>query len=232
MNIPLVDLRAQYGPLKDEIIRGMEQALEGMHLFLGENVQAFEREFAQFCGVKHGIGVSDGTAALHIILRALGIGAGDEVITVSHTFIATAEAIILAGARPVFVDIDPDTYLMDVGQIEAKITPRTKAIMPVHLYGQTADMDPHHGDRVAPWPEGDRGCLPGARRRVQGPASGQPGRCRGVQLLLLQKPGGLWRRRLHHDERRRAGAQGAHDPGPRLGAALLPRPDRLERPAR
>jgi dTDP-4-amino-4,6-dideoxygalactose transaminase len=142
MNIPLVDLRAQYGPLKDEIIRGMEQALEGMHLFLGENVQAIEREFADFSGVKHGIGVSDGTDALQIILRALGIGAGDEVITVSHTFIATAEAIILAGARPVFVDIDPNTYLMDVDQIEAKITPRTKAILPVHLYGQTADMDP------------------------------------------------------------------------------------------
>ena len=142
MNIPLVDLRAQYQPLKNEIMAGMEQALEGMHLFLGDNVQAFEREFAQFCGVKHGIGVSDGTAALHIILRAMGIGAGDEVITVSHTFIATVEAIVLAGARPVFVDIDPNTYLMDVGQIEAKITPRTKAILPVHLYGQTADMDP------------------------------------------------------------------------------------------
>jgi dTDP-4-amino-4,6-dideoxygalactose transaminase len=154
MNIPLVDLRAQYDPLKDEIIRGMEQALEGMHLFLGDNVQAFEREFAEFCGVKHGIGVSDGTGALHIILRALGIGPGDEVITVSHTFIATAEAIVLAGARPVFVDIDPGTCLMDVGQIEAKITRRTKAILPVHLYGQTVDMDPvleiasRHGLRV------------------------------------------------------------------------------------
>jgi dTDP-4-amino-4,6-dideoxygalactose transaminase len=142
MNIPLVDLRAQYGPLKDDISRGMEQVLDSMYLFLGKNVQAFEREFAQFCGVNHGIGVSDGTTALHIILRAMDIGAGDEVITVSHTFIATAEAIILAGARPVFVDIDPDTCLMDVGQIEAKITPRTKAILPVHLYGQTADMDP------------------------------------------------------------------------------------------
>jgi dTDP-4-amino-4,6-dideoxygalactose transaminase len=142
MNIPLVDLRAQYQPLRNEIMAGMEQALEGMHLFLGENVQAFEKEFAQFCGVKHGIGVSDGTSALHIILRAMGIGPGDEVITVSHTFIATAEAIILAGARPVFVDIDPDIYLMDVGQIETKITPRTKAILPVHLYGQTADVGP------------------------------------------------------------------------------------------
>jgi dTDP-4-amino-4,6-dideoxygalactose transaminase len=142
MSIPLVDLRTQYAPLKDEILAGIGRVLDGMHLFLGENVQAMEHEFAQFCGVRHGIGVSDGTAALHVILRAMDIGPGDEVITVSHTFIATAEAIVLAGARPVFVDIDPDTYLMDVSQVQARITPRTKAILPVHLYGQTVDMDP------------------------------------------------------------------------------------------
>jgi dTDP-4-amino-4,6-dideoxygalactose transaminase len=141
MNIPLVDLHAQYLPLKDEIFSGMEKVFESMHLFLGENVQALEKEFAQFCGAQFGIGVSDGTTALHIILRALGIGAGDEVITVSHTFIATAEAIVLAGATPVFVDVVGDTCLMDVTQVEAKITPRTKAILPVHLYGQTVDMD-------------------------------------------------------------------------------------------
>jgi dTDP-4-amino-4,6-dideoxygalactose transaminase len=154
MNIPLVDLRKQYQPLKEEIISGMQQTLEGMQLFLGENVQAFEKEFAQFCGVRHGIGVSDGTTALHIILRAMGIGPGDEVITVAHTFIATAEAIVLSGARPVFVDIDPTTYLMDVTKIEAKLTRCTKAILPVHLYGQTVDMDSiwgiarRHGLRV------------------------------------------------------------------------------------
>jgi dTDP-4-amino-4,6-dideoxygalactose transaminase len=142
MNIPLVDLRKQYAPLKDEILSGIERVLDGMHLFLGENVQALEKEFAQFCGARHGIGVSDGTAALHIILRAMGIGPGDEVITVSHTFIATAEAIVLAGARPVFVDIDPATYHMDIAQVESKITSHTKAILPVHLYGQTADVDP------------------------------------------------------------------------------------------
>ncbi len=154
MNIPLVDLRAQYLPLKDEIMRGMEQVLDGMHLFLGANVQALEKEFAHFCETKHGVGVSDGTTALHVILRAMNIGRGDEVITVANTFIATAEAIVLAGARPVFVDIDPATCLMDVGQIESKITERTKAIIPVHLYGQIADMDPileiaqRHGLRV------------------------------------------------------------------------------------
>lgn len=142
MNIPLVDLRKQYAPLKKEILSGIDHVLNGMHLFLGENIQELEKEFAQFCGAAHGIGVSDGTAALHIILRAMGIGQGDEVITVSHTFIATAEAIILTGAKPVFVDIDPVTYLMDISQVESKITPSTKAILPVHLYGQTVDMDP------------------------------------------------------------------------------------------
>jgi dTDP-4-amino-4,6-dideoxygalactose transaminase len=141
MNIPLVDLHAQYVPLKDEIFTGMEKVFDSMHLFLGENVQALEKDFAQFCGAQFGIGVSDGTAALQIILRALGIGPGDEVITVSHTFIATAEAIVLTGATPVFVDIVEGTCLMDVDQVEAKITPRTKAILPVHLYGQTVDMD-------------------------------------------------------------------------------------------
>jgi dTDP-4-amino-4,6-dideoxygalactose transaminase len=154
MSIPLVDLRKQYAPLKDEILTGIGRVLEGMQLFLGENVQALEKEFAEFCGVPYGIGVSDGTNALQLILRAMEIGPGDEVITVSHTFIATAEAIMLAGARPVFVDIDPATYLMDVAQVEARITPRTKAILPVHLYGQTVDMDPllemaaRHGLRV------------------------------------------------------------------------------------
>jgi dTDP-4-amino-4,6-dideoxygalactose transaminase len=154
MDIQFVDLRKQYAPFKEEILSGIAKVLDGMHLFLGENVQALEKEFAQFCGAAHGIGVSDGTSALHIILRAMDIGPGDEVITVSHTFIATAEAIVLAGAKPVFVDIDPATYLMDVSQVEAKITPRTKAILPVHLYGQTVDMDPlldiasRHGLRV------------------------------------------------------------------------------------
>ena len=142
MSIQFVDLRKQYAPFKEEILAGIEKVLDGMHLFLGENVQQLEKEFAQFCGAAYGIGVSDGTAALHTILRAMEIGTGDEVITVSHTFIATGEAIVLAGAKPVFVDIDPDTYLMDVSQVETKITSRTKAILPVHLYGQTVDMDP------------------------------------------------------------------------------------------
>ncbi len=142
MNIPLVDLHAQYVPLKDEIISGMEAVFESMQLFLGKNVQALEKDFAEFCGAQYGIGVSDGTNALQIILRAMDIGPGDEVITVSHSFIATAEAIVLVGATPVFVDVHRDSLLMDISQVEAKITSRTKAIIPVHLYGQTVDMDP------------------------------------------------------------------------------------------
>lgn len=142
MTIPLANLRKQYDPLKDEIMAGIEKVFDSMHLFLGENVQALEKDFGQYCGAQFGIGVSDGTTALQIILRAMGIGPGDEVITVSHTFIATAEAIVLVGAQPVFVDVDSETCLMDVSLVEKKITPKTKAILPVHLYGQTVDMDP------------------------------------------------------------------------------------------
>ena len=139
--IQFVDLKRQYAPFKEEILSGISQVLDGMHLFLGENVQAFEKEFADFCGVKHGIGVSDGTSALHVILRALEIGPGDEVITVPNTFVATAEAIVLAGAKPAFVDIDQATCLMDLDQVESKINAHTKAILPVHLYGQMVDME-------------------------------------------------------------------------------------------
>jgi dTDP-4-amino-4,6-dideoxygalactose transaminase len=140
--IPLVDLRAQYQPLREEILTAISSVLDGMRLFLGENVLAFEEEFAQYCGAEDAVGVGSGTEALHLALLACGIGPGDEVITVSHTFVATIETICLTGATPVLVDIDPQTYTIDVGQIEAKITPRTRAIVPVHIYGQPADMDP------------------------------------------------------------------------------------------
>jgi dTDP-4-amino-4,6-dideoxygalactose transaminase len=142
MNIPLVDLQVQYQPLKADILGRFEEILDGMQLFLGPNVQAFEKEFAAYQEVKHAVGVSDGTAALQLALIACGVGAGDEVITASHTFIATAEAIALIGAKPVFVDVDPHAYTIDVAQIEEAITSHTRAIIPVHLYGQPADMDP------------------------------------------------------------------------------------------
>ena len=142
MEIPLVDLKAQYEPLKQDILRRVAEILDGMHLFLGPNVLAFEREYAAYQEVGHAVGVSDGTAALQLALMACGVGAGDEVITVSHTFIATAEAIALVGARPVFVDIDQDSYAMDAAQLERRITSRTRALIPVHLYGQPPGMDP------------------------------------------------------------------------------------------
>lgn len=142
MRVPLVDLRAQYEPLRGEILSRIEEILSGMNLFLGPNVRAFEEEFAAFSEVQHAIGVSDGTTALQLALMGCGVGQGDEVITVSHTFIATSEAIALVGAKPVFVDIDPLSYTMDAETIKTVITPRTRAIIPVHLYGQPADMDP------------------------------------------------------------------------------------------
>jgi len=142
MQIPLVDLQAQYQSIKQEITAAIEGVLQNMQLFLGPQSQAFENEFAQYCGCRYGIGLSTGTDALVLALRACGIGQGDEVITVANTFIATVEAIALSGARPVFVDIDPDTYTMDWRQLDEVLTPRTRAIIPVHLYGHPADMQP------------------------------------------------------------------------------------------
>jgi dTDP-4-amino-4,6-dideoxygalactose transaminase len=141
MRIPLVDLTAQFRPIKPEVMQAIEDVLDGMHLFLGPNTLAFEEEFAAYCGVRSCVTVGNGTDALHLALRAAGVGQGDEVITVAHTFFATTEAIVMVGAIPVFVDIDPLTYLIDVSQIEARISPRTRAILPVHVYGQMADMD-------------------------------------------------------------------------------------------
>jgi dTDP-4-amino-4,6-dideoxygalactose transaminase len=140
--IPLVDLKAQYRTIREEVRAAIDDVLEGMQLTLGPNVQAFDKEFAAFCGVKHAIGVGSGTDALQLAIRALGISAGDEVITVSHTFFATVEAILYSGARPILVDVDEKTFNIDVAAAVQAITPRTKAIMPVHLYGRTADMKP------------------------------------------------------------------------------------------
>ncbi|EIC28179.1 DegT/DnrJ/EryC1/StrS family aminotransferase [Methylomicrobium album] len=140
--IPFVDLKAQYLGIKDEVNAAIQGILETSQFTLGQEVAAFEEEFAAYCQARYGIGVNTGTSALHLALLAAGIGPGDEVITVPFTFVATVAAIHYTGARPVFVDIDPRTFTMDVRGIEAAITERTKAIIPVHLYGQPADMDP------------------------------------------------------------------------------------------
>ena len=140
--IPLVDLKAQYRTLKPEIDAAIGRVLESGQFVLGPAVEAFEREFASYCGAAHAVGVNSGTSALHVALIAAGVLPGDEVITVPFTFVASVAAIEYAGARPVLVDIDPDYYTMDSSALERAITPRTKAIMPVHLFGQPADMDP------------------------------------------------------------------------------------------
>jgi len=139
--IPQVDPRANYLAHKDEIDVAMARVLNSGRYILGQEVATFEQEFADYIGVKCGIGVGSGTDALHLALRACGVGAGDEVITVSHTAVATAAAIELSGAKPVFVDIESDTFLMDPNWIEKAMTPRTKVILPVHLYGNVAEME-------------------------------------------------------------------------------------------
>jgi len=141
MKVPLVDLRATLAPIKDEFFEHFEAILNGMNLFLGPNVQEFETEFVQFCEVEYGIGVSNGTDALSVALRALGIGRGDEVILPSHTFFASIGAVVHTGATPVLVDIERETMTIDPDKIPAAVTDHTRAIMPVHLYGHPAEMD-------------------------------------------------------------------------------------------
>lgn len=140
--IPLVDLTTQYRSIKPEIDAAVLRVLDEGQYALGPAVSRFERAFASYCGARDAVGVNSGTSALHLALLAIGVKPGDEVITVPFTFVATVAAIEYAGARPVFVDVEESYYTMDPGQLEAAITPRTKAVVPVHLYGQPADMDP------------------------------------------------------------------------------------------
>jgi dTDP-4-amino-4,6-dideoxygalactose transaminase len=154
MRVPVLDLKAEYADLRDEILPALDRACQASAFVLGEEVEAFEREFADFCGTKHCVALSNGTAALHLGLLALGVQAGTEVITTSNTFLATIEAITYCGGRPILIDIDPQTANLDPKLLERAITPRTRAILPVHLYGRPADMAAireiaaHHNIRV------------------------------------------------------------------------------------
>src|SRR4030095_5972547 len=140
--IPYLDLKAQYRGIKDEIDAAVLRVLDSTQFILGEEVAAFERDFAAYCRASDTVGVNSGTSALHLALLAAGIGPGDEVITTPFTFVATVAAIRYTGATPVFVDINLDSYTIDPSKLELVITPRTKAIIPVHLYGQSADLGP------------------------------------------------------------------------------------------
>lgn len=142
MPIPMVDLKIQYHRLQSELDAAIADVLESTQFILGPQGQTFEQEFAKYLGVRHAVGVASGTDALHLALLAAGIGPGDEVITTPFTFIATAEAIALVGAQPVFVDIDPRTFNIDPQQVAQAVTSRTRAVMPVHLFGQPADLEP------------------------------------------------------------------------------------------
>jgi len=142
MQVPLVDLKAQYASIKPEIDAAIQRVVDNTSFILGKEVEVFEQSFAHYVGANYAVGMASGTSALHLTLLACGVGPGDEVITTAHTFFATAEAISQTSARPVFVDIDPRTYTMDPNLVEDAITPHTKAILPVHLYGQPAQMRP------------------------------------------------------------------------------------------
>ncbi len=141
MKIPFVDLAAQYQSIREEVMPAIEQVVSNSSFILGDEVRCFEEEYAEYCQAPHAIGVDSGTSALELILRGHGIGPGDEVITAANTFIATTLAISSTGATPVLVDSHPDTYAIDIASIEKAVRPATKAIMPVHLYGQPVDMD-------------------------------------------------------------------------------------------
>ena len=140
--VPMVDLAAQHARIRGEIDAALARVVETTRFIGGEECAAFEAEFAAYCGVAHACGVANGTDALTLALRAWGVGPGDEVVTVANTFIATGEAILLCGARPVFVDVDPDTFTMDPARLEKALSPRTRVIVPVHVYGHPADMGP------------------------------------------------------------------------------------------
>src|SRR3954469_11295398 len=142
MPVPFIDLNQQYLGLRDEVLSAVDRVFHSTQFVLGKETAAFEEEFAAYCGSQYGIAVNSGTSALHLALLAGGVGPGDEVITVPFTFVASTAAVVYTGARPVFVDVDPATYTMDAALVEDAITSRTKAILPVHIYGQPVDIDP------------------------------------------------------------------------------------------
>ena len=223
--VPFVRLDRDDPELMEELLAEVRRVAEASAFILGDHVEGFERDFAAYCETQHAIGVGSGTDALAFALQAVGVGAGDEVIVPANTFIATAEAVSLAGAKPKLVDPDPFTGLLTADRIAAAMSPSVRCIMPVHLYGATVDMDPIMDLARARGRAGDRGRLPGARRPLQGPPRRVARHGRLLQLLPGQEPRRLGRRRCRRHERRRARRP---RPAPALArrAAPLPPPDR------
>ena len=208
--IPFLDLKAQYRQIKPEIDAAVARAIESAQFVLGPEVAAFEERFAAYCNVAHCLAVNSGTSALHLALLAAGIGPGDEVITVSMTFVATTAAILYSGAKPVFVDVDPVTWTMD----PASDRGCDHAANEGDLAGPSAWPDGGHGsdygDRPPPWSRRHRGRSAGARRRIQGPARRLDRRSRLLQLLSRQESRCLWRGRSGRDQRARPRTNGFH----------------------
>jgi dTDP-4-amino-4,6-dideoxygalactose transaminase len=220
--VPFLDLNAQHAPLREELDAALERVISASNFVLGENVDRFEEGFARFCGVDHCVGLASGTDGLALILDTLGVGPGDEVITVANTFIATALGITRAGATPVLCDIDPASRNLDPALVEAAVTDRTRAIMSVHLYGYPADM----GELAA---IAKRHGLYLIEDACQAHGSEYRGR---LQLLPGQEPGRIRRRRrggdgLRSDRREAAGAAAR-----RPGRQIQPRRQGLQQPPR
>jgi sugar O-acyltransferase (sialic acid O-acetyltransferase NeuD family) len=234
--IPLVDLGAAHAEIADEVRAGFERVFATTGFVGGPEVAAFEQEYAAYSGVRHCVGVGNGTDALELALLASGVGREDEVVLPANTFIATAEAVARVGARPVLVDCDPDTHLIDVDAALAAVGPRTAAVMPVHLYGQHAAvelLEAKLADSGGPDRRG-RGAVPGREpeRARRGRRHRAAARGRGDELLSRQEPRRVRRRRRGADRRRRARRKCQGPVEPRRARQVPPRPGRLQQPPR
>ena len=213
--IPLVDLTRQHRALRPALLEAMARVVDSSRFILGAEGEALEAALASRSGVRHGIGVASGTEALRLTLQALGVGPGDEVITPALSFVASASTILMAGATPVFVDIDPETYALDVGALERAIGPRTRGVVAVHLYGHPAPMDAIVPLARAPWAVRDRGRGAGDRGHAGRASRGRLGRRRVPVVLSHEEPGGV--------RGRRHGPHGPRRPGRPATAAAPPR---------